>query len=254
MDAQLSHGGDGEGADVQGRTLGMGNPVLLNLHQSLDGLHKILHRNLGDAQTILGVVHTAGVAVRAEQLNLVFGGAIGLHALKALLRIMEHHGGRVKGDGSIRDDAGIVPALASGIVHDKHVVGKGLTKTQLGLVRGLCLWGSGLRNFDVQHFKNSPLLLFCNDKAKGPRTPVNREAKAKLPWYHSLCRRYGLFCTLSRTAPLSGGTRCRLLRKLPLGGTAPGPDQSGRVRCLAPYGSSLKRRSRRQFPFITFEY
>ncbi|MPM74518.1 hypothetical protein SDC9_121506 [bioreactor metagenome] len=155
MDAELGHGGDGKGTDVQRRALGMGNPVLLDLHQCADGLHKVLLGNARHAQALLRVVHAAGVAVRAKELNFTLGGAIGLQALKALLRIVEHHGGGLQGEGGIGHNAGIVPALALGVVHNKHVVGKGLSEAQLRLVRRLCLGGSRLRDLDVQHLKFS---------------------------------------------------------------------------------------------------
>jgi hypothetical protein len=49
-----------------------------------------------------------------------------------------------------------MPALTRSIVHNKHMVGKGFAKTQLGFVGGLCLGGSGLGDLDVQHFKTLP--------------------------------------------------------------------------------------------------
>ena len=53
----------------------------------LDGLDKVLHGDLGDAEAVVGVVHAAGVALRAEELDFVLRGAVGLHALKALLGV-----------------------------------------------------------------------------------------------------------------------------------------------------------------------
>ena len=64
---------------------------------------------------------------------------------------MEHHRGRVQREGCIGDDAGIVPALALGIIHHKHVVGKFLAEAQLGLVLGLLLGRSGTSDLDIQH-------------------------------------------------------------------------------------------------------
>lgn len=129
----------------------MGHPVALHIHQSLNSLHKILFRDLGDAQTVGGILETLCVAIRAEQLNGVIRGAVSLHALKDLLRIVEHHRGRVQREGCIRDDAGIVPALALGIIHHKHVVGKFLAEAQLGLVLGLLLGRSGTSDLNIQH-------------------------------------------------------------------------------------------------------
>ena len=91
----------------------------------------------GDAHAVAGVDAALGVAVGPEQLDGVVGGAVGLQTLKQLLGVVEHHAGRVQGEGLIGDDAGIVPALTLGVVHQEHVVGEDLAKAQLGLVRGL---------------------------------------------------------------------------------------------------------------------
>ncbi len=117
----------------------MGHPVTLHIHQSLNSLHEILFRDLGDAQTVGRILETLCVAVRAEQLHGVIRGAVSLHALKNLLCIVEHHRGRVQLEGSVGDDAGIVPALALGVIHDEHVVGKFLAEAQLRLVLGFSL-------------------------------------------------------------------------------------------------------------------
>ena len=151
VDAQLGHGGDGEGTDVQRGALRVGDPVLLHFHNGLHGLNEVLHGDLGDAQAVLGVVHAAGVAVRAEQLDLTLSGAIGLHTLEALLSIVEHHGGGIQGDGGIGDDPGIMPALALVIVHDEHVIGENFAEPQLALVGGLGLGRRGLGDLDIQH-------------------------------------------------------------------------------------------------------
>ena len=100
----------------------MRDPVFLHFHQGFNGLDKVLHRNFGDAEAGVGVVHTAGIAVRAEQLNLIFRSAVGLQAFKTLLRVVKHHRGGVQRDRAIRDNAGVVPALARVIVHDEHMV------------------------------------------------------------------------------------------------------------------------------------
>ena len=41
----------------------------------------------------------------------------------------------------------------------EHMIGENLTEAQLGLVGRLGLEGRGFRDLDIQHFKNSPLLL-----------------------------------------------------------------------------------------------
>ena len=92
-----------------------------------------------------------GVAVGAEQLNVAVRGAIGLHALKQLLCVMEHHGGGVHFKAAVGNDAGVKPTLALGVVHNEHMIGELFTEAQLGFVLRLLLGMSGFRNLDVQH-------------------------------------------------------------------------------------------------------
>ena len=139
-----------EGTDIQGSTVGMGHPVTVHVHQSFNGLNVVLHRDLGDAQTVGGVLETLCVAVRAEQLDGIIGRAVCLHALKDLLSVVEHDSSRVQFKGAVGDNAGIVPAFALGVIHHEHMVGELLAKTQIALVR-LCLRSSGTGDLDIQH-------------------------------------------------------------------------------------------------------
>ena len=139
-----------EGTDIQGSTVGMGHPVTVHIHQRLNGLNVVLHRDLGDAQTVGGVLETLCVAVRTEQLDGIIGRAVCLHALKDLLSVVEHDSSRVQFKGAVGDNAGIVPAFALGVIHHEHMVGELLAKTQIALVR-LCLRSSGTGDLDIQH-------------------------------------------------------------------------------------------------------
>ena len=58
-----------ERADVQGSAIAVGDPVAVHIHQSLNRLDVILHRDLGDAQTVGRILKTLGVALGAEQLH-----------------------------------------------------------------------------------------------------------------------------------------------------------------------------------------
>ena len=157
VDAKAHVGGEDEGADIQGGAVGMGHPVLFQLHQGLHGLDEVLHGDLGDAHAVGGILHPLGVALRAEELNDVVHGAVSLHALEKLLSVVEDHSGRVHGDGRVGHDAGVVPAPAVGIVHQEHMVRKDLAEAQLALVGGLGLGGGVFRDFDIQHCEHSPV-------------------------------------------------------------------------------------------------
>ena len=151
MNAQPHIGGDAERTDIQRCTVRMGHPIPVDVHQRLDGLDEVLRRDVGHAQTVGGIVEPVGVAVRAEQLHAAIGGAVGLHALKNFLRVVEHRGGRVHGQRAVGDDAGIMPALACGVVHEEHMVGENFAETQLAFVLRLGFRRGGTGNFDVQH-------------------------------------------------------------------------------------------------------
>ena len=137
----------------------MGHPVPLHIHQGLDGLDVILHRDLGDAEPVGGILHPLGVALGAEQLDGVVGGAVGLHALKNLLGVVEHHAGGVQRKWAVGDNAGVVPALALGVIHHEHMVGELFAKAQFRLVLRLRLGGGGAGQFNIQHdFPSFPVM------------------------------------------------------------------------------------------------
>ena len=62
---------------------------------------------------------------------------------------MQSHAGGIQGQGLIRNDAHIMPALLGGIVHHKHMVGIDLAETKLIFVLGLFLKH---RSFLNSHF------------------------------------------------------------------------------------------------------
>ena len=141
---QAGGGGDDEGADVQGGTRLGGHPTGLQPDQLLNGGQGVLLRQRGDAHAPAGGIDAPDVLHGAEELHPAVGGAVGLHALKNLLGVVEHHGGGLQSNGAIGDDAPIVPALALGVVHDKHMVGEGAPKHQGIRVRLGLPGGAGL--------------------------------------------------------------------------------------------------------------
>ncbi len=134
----------------------MRDPVLLDFDKSLDGLDKVIGVDVRDAETVRRVVHTVRVAVRTEQLDLVVGGSVRLHALEDLLGIVEHDAGRVQRERSIRDDAGIVPADTGVILHHEHMVRENVTETELALIGRLRLQRRRFFDLDIQHFESPP--------------------------------------------------------------------------------------------------
>ena len=152
--AQSGVQADHKGTDVEGGVLLRGNPVLLHLHQLHDAGHSQLLGNLGQAQTLGGLVHPVDVVLDAEQLDGAVGGAVGFQTLEDLLGVVEHLGSGVDLQGAVGNDAGIVPALALVIIHQEHMVGHIFSEHQLGGV-GLLLQSSRTGDFDVFHGNSS---------------------------------------------------------------------------------------------------
>ena len=48
---------------------------------------------------------------------------------------MEHGGGEIEGDGTVRFDLRIVPALSDFVFHREHIVGKNFAETEFAFVR-----------------------------------------------------------------------------------------------------------------------
>ena len=159
VDAQPHVGGENEGTDVQGRAVDMGHPILIHFHQGLHRLDKVVHRDLRNAHPVGGILHPLGIALRAEELDGALRSAVGLHPLKQFLGVVKDHGGGVHLEGRVGDDAGVMPALSAGVVHQEHMVRENFGEAQLALVGGLGL-GSGIfGDLDIQHGEHSPV--FC---------------------------------------------------------------------------------------------
>ena len=134
-------GGDGERAQIEAGVRFSGHPVFVHADERLDGLYEILHGDFRNAQAPMGALHAGGVLFRPEQQHAAIRSTVGLHALKALLRIMKHQRRRVQLQGMVRLDARRVPAPALGVVHDEHMVRVMVAEAQM-LLR-LCLRRGG---------------------------------------------------------------------------------------------------------------
>ncbi|MPN38868.1 hypothetical protein SDC9_186393 [bioreactor metagenome] len=102
----------------------------------------------------MGAAQPLAVFVGAEQLYLARGGAVRLQAFKALLCVVKDQCRRVQRNRRVGNDARVVPALALGVVHHKHVVCEDAAEAQCaGRFRfGLC----GFFNFNIQHGLDPP--------------------------------------------------------------------------------------------------
>ena len=150
VDPQAGIGGNNKGTDIQGGARLAGNPVFLHLYQRLDGVQRHVLRQGGDAQTLTGVVEPAHIVHGTEELHAAVGPAVGLHPLKDLLGVVEHHGGGVQPEGPIGHDPSVVPALSGIIVHQEHMVGEGVPENQrLGV--GLGFQVLGILNGELVH-------------------------------------------------------------------------------------------------------
>ena len=148
--AEVRLGRNDERTDVQAGALLMRDPILVGLDDGLDRLDKVLGRQGRQAHAAVGVLHALGILVRAEQLNRAVGQTISLHALEGFHGIVQNHRGRVERDGLIGHDARVMPALAFGVVHNKHVIGVVFAKAQRRFV-GLFLLVLCQFVADVEH-------------------------------------------------------------------------------------------------------
>ena len=204
VDAQTHIVCEHEGTDIQGSAVRVRHPVTVHIHQSLDGLDVILNRDLGDAQTVSRVLHTLCVALGAEQLDGVIRSAVSLHALEDLLCIVEHDRSGVQREGCVGDDAGVMPALALGIVHNEHMVGELLAKTQLRLVLRLFLRAGSTSDLDVQHDK-FPSFLISHSAARAARPAPNMP---NVVFYYNAVKR---ICKQPKNVSSLGQSSCHKL-------------------------------------------
>ena len=144
-------GCDDERTDIQGGTGLCGDPVTVHINNGSDSLHEILNGNLGNDQTVVGIVGALDIHVGTEQENVAVGTLVSLQTFEHFLTIVVNHGGGGEGNVVERLNTGIVPALALGVVHNEHVVREDLTETQLLTLGGLGLRIDGFCDLDIQH-------------------------------------------------------------------------------------------------------
>ena len=153
-----------EGPQIEAGAGSGGDPALVDAHQGLQGFHKELLVDLGQAHAFRGIVHPADVLLRAEELHAPVVPAIGFQALEDLRAVVEHGGGRMEAQVAEGHDPGILP-LSVLIFHHEHVVGKDLAEAQL-VGAHLFLGSVGLHDTD-SHFVLLLILGSCSPSA-GP--------------------------------------------------------------------------------------
>ena len=172
MDAvqrQRGIGGVQEGPDVQAGAGVGGHPVLIHPHHLLDGLQCVVGIHLGQAQTLTGTVQPGDVLPGAEELHLAVRAAVRLQPLEHLGAVVQDAGGGGQGNGAVGHDAGVVPAVLLGVVHDKHVVGEHGAEAQLiggGQGAGMGILGDSDIHGDLPPENNK---IQINNMKKRPR-------------------------------------------------------------------------------------
>ena len=132
--AQMIVGSDHRGADVEGGALLMGGPFLVHVQKRQQRFKAVLHRKRRHAHALSAAGKAFKIGAGAEEVEAALRRAVALEALKDLLSIVQHLAGRVQRKVAVRHDAGVVPALAVGVVDHKHMVGEDVAKAQLALI------------------------------------------------------------------------------------------------------------------------
>ena len=114
-------------------------------------LNKILFRKIMNAKTVICGIGTLCVHIGAEEICVTVFTTVCLESLKHFLSVMEHHRSRRKLKIAKRNDSCIVPTLAFGVIHNKHVVGKVIAETESLTPRFFLRSRSSIYT-DIKHF------------------------------------------------------------------------------------------------------
>ena len=90
MHAEEGVGGNAGRTDVQRVALAGGNPVLVHLHQLLDGLQMHVHVQGRQTESLNGGVHTQNVLTRTEHAHMSLVITVSLHSLEALYQLAQN--------------------------------------------------------------------------------------------------------------------------------------------------------------------
>ena len=98
MNPQGRFRGDHGGANIEGCSFPLGNPVLIQEYQLFHGIHEQVRVHRGHAHSLRGQIHPCNVFRRPEKVNLTVSSPVSFQAFEDFLSVMETHGGRIEGD------------------------------------------------------------------------------------------------------------------------------------------------------------
>ena len=141
-DAEEGIHGQVVGADIERAALGAGDEIPLQQHELLEGVGDLVCVKGRHAEPPGRVVEPLQILAVTEQADAVIHAVVGLEALKGLLTVVQHHGGRAEGQVPVGDDARIVPALCRAVVIEEHVVCEVAAEPQVHVAWGQLVDGA----------------------------------------------------------------------------------------------------------------
>ena len=120
---------------IKRRSRSAWHPVFFQFQELFERVEGCIFVKCGYAKLFAGTVHAFEIVCRAKKLDTARIGAIGLQPFKHSLTIVQHHGRRVHGYGSVGFDSRIVPPLFDTVVHIEHMVGEYGAETEVGFIR-----------------------------------------------------------------------------------------------------------------------
>lgn len=112
----------------------MGGPFLFHVQQRHQRFQAILHRQGRHAHALGATGEALKIGAGTEEVEAALRRTVALEALENLLAIVQNLTGGVQRKVAVGHDAGVVPALAVGIVDHEHMVGEDVAKAQLALI------------------------------------------------------------------------------------------------------------------------
>ena len=125
-------GRDHERPQIERAAIDRRHPAGIGQHQFAQRLDEHRFGQFGHRHPGGRAVESRGIRVGAEHRQPAIGGAIGLHALENLLRVMQHGAGRIERQRPARFEPCVVPAAPLVPVDRDHVVREDLAEAGIG--------------------------------------------------------------------------------------------------------------------------